>query len=202
MPNSKREQDASGARSSSGQWSRENTLSLLAFGACCWVAFSVWYMARGLEAETVNAVNRPVLWLRDILGRWPGTALFGGLSVLFGAMHLSDRDVNLRRSAAGITGIGLGLSLLLGGVAEGLGGSLGALVTGLLPGGAGSALATILGAGLTVVSVWQAWFPELGPKAEKPGSSGGIPALLDEGAQDGVSAAEAEALLPGCVVCD
>ena len=185
------------SRATGASWSRKNTLSLIAFGVCCWIAFSIWYTARqGLEAEGVSAFNRPLIWLRDLLGRWPGVGLFGGLSVLFGMLHLSERELRLERSCLGILGVGLGLSFLFGGVSEGAGGQLGAVLSGALSGGAGTALATIFGAALALFSVWQAWFPELGPKPEKPASTSGIPEVLDEGTQDGVSAAEAEALLP------
>ena len=170
------------SRATGASWSRKNTLSLIAFGVCCWIAFSIWYTARqGLEAEGVSAFNRPLIWLRDLLGRWPGVGLFGGLSVLFGMLHLSERELRLERSCLGILGVGLGLSFLFGGVSEGAGGQLGAVLSGALSGGAGTALATIFGAALALFSVWQAWFPELGPKPEKPASTSGIPEVLDEG---------------------
>jgi len=181
------------------RWTQRDTVCLAVFAVCVFVAVSFPVMAFQERAEGGSSLAgpTPVILLRGLLGSFPGFVLFGALAVLFGLGFVLAREIELRRQSLGIFGVGMGLAMAVGAAPESLGaGQLGHSLASLLPGMAGPLLAALLGVGLLSLSVWQVWFPGLGNKGAKPVVSGPISAVLEEASRDGVTPAEAEALMP------
>ena len=130
------------------------------------------------------------------LGTSAALLLSVGLAALGAMAFLGLVRAGLLRHAGGVAGSALGLSVLLGALSMEGGGSLGAFTGGNL-----TALGSVLvGAGFGLCALlaplWLAWGSLLPERQAKGGRQEGIVAVLSEKHADGVTEAEAAALMP------
>ena len=155
------------------------------------VGMSIW---RPAEAPS-SAMARAVVAGVDAIGVAPLLGFTLGLALLGAGTWLFSRSASLR-DFAGLLGCALGLSILLGAVSADAGGLLGAL-----SGGRVSAFLTYLvgvpfGLASLLLPAWLAWGRPQGGNSWNLGQDSPEPAAPPASEVEGVSPAEAEALLP------
>ena len=178
------------------------SLSAFTFGALLCV-FGL--MAAKGGGEGLNSVTRTTLDLVQAMGLVPLLLAGLGSAALGGVMFMRPEPMNLTIPCVLILALYVASSLFVGAVTAAGGGSFGALLPGALGALGGGFLAGFLGLALIAATVWLALGmpslqgvsikPSLG-KSEKDGEFGSIRAALKEDANDGVTQAEAAALIP------
>ncbi|MEW6073345.1 MAG: DNA translocase FtsK [Planctomycetota bacterium] len=157
------------------------------------ILFSMWgWQPSERFAFLLAPVLFAVLWLGHAAGLLAGL----GAAILGAALFLSPRDLRPGRHLGGIAGAVLGLSVLAGGLWPGAGGEIGTALPETLPGFAGTIVAALAGAALLLASLWIPWgggelrLPALPRVAREPRRD------TSREREEGVSAAEAAALVP------
>ena len=160
-----------------------------------------WALFQG-EAPVGRGTARFAQTLIDAAGYLPVLLCAGGFATVGAALLLSSRELDLGRHLSGFLFAGVGLAVILGafhdqpvGVLHG--GGLGAATGGLLRSGIGAWSGALIGGAVLFVSVWLAWLGgSLALPARKRASSATLSHALTENDMDGVSVAEATALVP------
>ncbi|MCZ6596380.1 MAG: hypothetical protein O7B99_01945, partial [Planctomycetota bacterium] len=159
-----------------------------------WFAISTFLALTGSEPKG-GMLTDPVMGLIAWIGGIPCLVLSLGFGVVGAGSFLTSRPVAIGPHCLGSLGTGVGLSILLGAFSGTLGGELGSTVVSSLPGNPGVVLGFLLGVSVIAGTVWLAWLPSWGGFYWKPSESGPVRAVSKKEAADGVSAAEAEALM-------
>jgi len=148
--------------------------------------------AQGLDSAAMRFVG--------LLGPYPGLVLCAGLVVFGGHLFLNGPRGSTLRNLLGICGGAVGLGILMGALRPEAGGAVGGLTGEALARSTwpflGPFLGVLLGLVCLFASFWYAWLryhPSFLRKTEPAGPLGADPSL---GEIEGVSAAEAAALLP------
>ena len=178
------------------------SLSAFTFGALLCV-FGL--MAAKGDGEGLNSVTRITLDLVQAMGLAPLLLACLGCAALGGVMFMRPEPMNLTIPMVLGLSLYVASALVVGAVSATGGGSFGALLPGALGALGGGLLGAFLGLTLMAATVWLALGmpslqgvnirPSLG-KSEKDGEFGSIRAALKEDANDGVTQAEAAALIP------
>jgi hypothetical protein len=178
------------------------SLSAFTFGALLCV-FGL--MAAKGDGEGLNSVTRITLDLVQAMGLAPLLLAGLGCAALGGVMFMRPEPMNLTIPMVLGLSLYVASALVVGAVSATGGGSFGALLPGALGALGGGLLGAFLGLTLMAATVWLALGmpslqgvnirPSLG-KSEKDGEFGSIRAALKEDANDGVTQAEAAALIP------
>lgn len=155
------------------------------------VGMSIWRPAEVPSSAMARAVGAGI----DAIGVAPLLGFTLGLALLGAGTWLFSRSASLC-DFAGLLGCALGLSILLGAVSADAGGLLGAL-----SGGKVSAFLTYLvgvpfGLASLLLPAWLAWGRPQGGNSWNLGQDSPEPAVPPASEVEGVSPAEAEALLP------
>ncbi len=176
----------------------QDAFGAILFATGAFLAFSVaMFWLEGGARENPNPTTAVVIGVIDALGPLMGFACGLGLAALGGAMFFARRSVSWGRHLAGLTGLLIGSTLILGAASVGAGGTLGGVFENVLADRFLGALAsTLVGAFIVAVTVWVAWMPARERISLKLGESNPVSAALREGDEIGVSSAEAAALLP------
>lgn len=160
----------------------------------------VMHMTASPDAEP-NATTALVETLTGGVGRVPLLLFAAGLGLLGALDFLARGLVPVLRSLGGVLGVAAGVALLAGAVSAGGGGALGDFLPGTLPRAVGGVLGGVLGAAIAGGVIWWAWLPNLSVpigwvNSVKPVQRDPVAAVLSEEGGDGVTRAEADALLP------
>lgn len=152
------------------------------------------FLSMGQREPQESVWTAPIVGLIEAVGTWPGLALSLGLAVLGTALFLHSRELSVGRHLLGIVGLSLGLALILGALVADGGGALGSLLPETVRGTLGTVLAVLSGGLVLGVSCWLSWFQTQADSAWA-GLAGPIPAALRAEESEGVSQAEAAALV-------
>jgi len=149
----------------------------------------------GFTGATVELVR--------VAGVAPLLVAGAGLAILGAALAFSTGRVTWARHLLGCLGVATATGLLFGGFSVELGGRAGALLPGAIGGGAGGtggavgAIAGLIaGASVLAATLYLAWWPARPSISPKLREAGSVSTALREGDVDGVTSAEAAALLP------
>jgi hypothetical protein len=148
------------------------------------------------QVPTTDSWALPVLGLVSSIGAWPGLLLALGVAACGAWSFLVGRALPLGRFLLACVGLALGASIVVGALPGFLGGELGATLPAVLPGKLGLACALAIGITVGYTSGWLLWLALLPILVRKPGTLGPVVADSRQEHHDGVSAAEAAALVP------
>jgi hypothetical protein len=193
------------SENASGGLAKTNAQDLFGILACMLGGFSAVSVFLAMEGqESKNLLARPVEGAMTIFGS-PGALVVAAGLALFGTiLFLARRAIAPLRHLVGVFALGLGVSLVVGGVRPSLAGLLGSALPEALPGIAGQVACFAIGVTVLVATIWVVWLARLGaPLAGgRAGAGGSKPTdfteILKPGTaerqSDGVSVAEARAL--------
>jgi len=140
--------------------------------------------------------------LIEAAGYLPVLLCAGGFAAIGATLLLSNRELDLGRHLSGFLFAAVGLAVILGAfhdqpVGVFHGGGLGAATGGLLRSGIGAWSGALIGGAVLFVSAWLAWLGgHVTLPARKRPASATLSHALTENDMDGVSVAEATALVP------
>ena len=172
-------------------------IELILAGVGGWFCVSSLMAVAG-SAPRENLLTEPVVVLMGWIGAWPTLLGSFGLAAVGAWSFLSSRTVAFAQHGLGSLGVALGVSILLGAFSTlegGAGGDLGGVLPSLVSGAIGTAAGALIGLAVLLATVWLVWMPEGSGFSMKPGEHGPVRAVGTRDEPDGVSAAEAEALL-------
>ncbi|MBI5363014.1 MAG: hypothetical protein HZA53_07525, partial [Planctomycetes bacterium] len=171
-------------------------IGLFAFGVFCAVLV-VQAMFQGVEPEPTQFVKvLAAVWVNSI-GAFPSLVLNGALAAIGARIFLAGAVPNLVRHLVGLGFLSASLSVLFGAFGGAAGGTFGARTGGALSGATHVALGALIGALAATATVWFVWLRRDQLPAEEPMSVRNPERELETVDEDeGVSTAEAEALLP------
>ena len=177
-------------------FTRNDILGLVVMGLAGFLGvFTVVSLTLPLEGPP-NPTSAAVLRFVGLLGPYPGLALCAGLVIFGGHLFVNGPRESTLRNLLGICGGAVGLSVLMGALRPEAGGAIGGLTGEALARSTWPFLGVLLGLVCLFASFWYAWLryhPSFSRKTEPAGPLGADPSL---GEIEGVSAAEAAALLP------
>ena len=171
-----------------------DALGILLFGLAVFGAISV-LMAMFQPVENATGTTAVVGGYVGLVGKLPGLAISIGLAWLGGRLWLLGKSEGVARDLAGIVGASLGLAVLAGAAVEGAGGSLGAVTGGTVSSFLTPFVGVPFGLGCLLVPIWFAWIRPNDLISWKVGKKEDQAAAGDT-ESEGVSVAEAEALMP------
>ncbi len=161
------------------------------------VAWSLYAKIPETGARGTAAVAEGVI---DFMGRAPSLLLSVSLALLGVRLFLGGRVKALGRHLSGIIGTSIGLAVLLGALSPTAGGSVGFTTGGIVSRNLTVVPGVLFGIAALALPIWLAWLQDSGlfRAARRVARKGHPESLLlaDEDGVSGVSAAEAEALLP------
>jgi hypothetical protein len=134
-------------------------------------------------------------WLAGI-GALPGIVVSAGVAFLGARMWLAARTENLVRNLLAFVGLGLALAVLCGAFSETAGGRFGYATGGLVSETAHPAVGALAGLIALAAAVWFGWLRPARLERDEPTIVRNPDALAIADVDDGVSAAEAAALIP------
>jgi hypothetical protein len=186
------------SENASGGNAKTKAQDLFGILACMLGGFSAVSVFLAMEGqESKNLLARPVEGAMTVFGTPGALVVAAGLAVLGTILFLARRAIGPVRHLVGVFALGLGVSLVVGGVRPSLGGLLGSALPEALPGTPGQVASFAIGVTVLVATIWVVWLVGLGGSAggSKPADLTGIlkPGTADR-PSDGVSVAEARAL--------
>jgi hypothetical protein len=174
----------------------QDLLGIALFAAATFLAVSV-LMLRRSDLAPLEGMQGLVQGLVDTFGAFPLVALGGALAILGARLWLFGLRESLLRHALGILGLGVCLAILAGAFSDQAGGALGEATAGAVRRQFHWSLAALFGLAALLLPAWFAWIK---PRAYRAAAEGnrGPQATRTQSLSDseGLSAAEADALLP------
>jgi hypothetical protein len=184
-----------------GGTSKTKAQDLFGILACMLGGFSAVSVFLAMEGqESRNVLARPVEGLMSLFGAPAALVVALGLALFGVVLFLGRRAITPLRHLVGLFALGLGASLVVGGVSPRLGGLLGSALPAAFHGIPGQAASFLIGLTVLLAATWVVWLSRLGsPLPRAAGSKpAGLAGILKGGAaerpSDGVSVAEARAL--------
>ncbi|MEM7310161.1 MAG: hypothetical protein AAF682_26030, partial [Planctomycetota bacterium] len=169
-------------------------VELVCAGLGGWFCVSALMSISG-NSPAKNVLTEPVVVLMSWIGAWPTLIASLAVAAVGAWAFLSSKVLPVGQYVLGAVGVGAGASLVAGGLFAEAGGALGAVLPSILEGTPGVALGVGIGLLVALSTVWLVWLPEGAGFSVKPSELGPIRAVGSQEEEDGVSAAEAEALL-------
>jgi hypothetical protein len=156
------------------------------------VAMSIWRPVQGPARGAARAVELGA----ETLGVAPLLTFTLGLTLLGGGVWLFSRTASFARDLAGLTGLALGLSVLLGAATADAGGLVGDATGAKVSAFLSSMVGVPFGLACVLLPAWLAWGRSAAANSAILGQDPAGPAVAPASEVEGVSPAEAEALLP------
>jgi len=158
-------------------------------------------MVRGIPADAAgtSALARHVI---DGVGRLPALLLSVGFAGVGVRCFLWSKGEGTLRHLLGLTGVSAGLAVLLGALSPDGGGALGASTGGAISAGMGVFAGFLAGAITLGAPAWFAWLQADERFSPRNWKTPGRPRALTPESQGGVTADEAQALLPTPIPAD
>jgi hypothetical protein len=154
-------------------------------------------LAKGqMPGDDVDGLARVALRVVDGFGFAPPLIVCAGLCALGIWMFMGNRVPDLGRHLLGLLVVGFGTAVLLGAMSDLQGGELGRKTGGFLRLEVAAWVGVLAGAGVLLAGLWSTWFRGAIRISKKPVRSATISDALSEKDNDGVSTAEANALVP------
>jgi hypothetical protein len=178
---------------------RENELSRDLFGLALFVpgAFvSVLVLMDLVHPGGAGKTAQLAAGIVEVGGTLPPLILALGAMALGVVLYLRRDEVEVGRHAAGVAGIALGLGVLLGATSLGAGGQFGEATGGALARSLHELVGVVVGISLAVLGAWFAWLRNFAAVGDFLKSSEPMGAGFSEESSDGVTTAEAAALVP------
>ncbi len=174
-------------------------LGLVLFGGGMFIALVVaWALHAGIPEEGARANAKVAASVISALGAAPALLLSISLAVLGARLFVGRRPVrNLGQHFSGILGVAIGLAVLLGALSPLAGGVVGDTTGGFLARKLSLIVGVIFGVVALALPVWLAWLRDSGlvPAGHSKKAHLDL-GVTSEEKPVGVSAAEAQALLP------
>jgi hypothetical protein len=133
-----------------------DALGIVLFALSVFAAASI-VMATRRPVEDAGGTTALIAGLVAAIGAWPGLVLAAGLAWLGGRLWLGGVAVFALRPLAGLAGVSLGLSVLLGALTDAGGGALGASTGGAVSRQLSAPIGVLFGLACLGLPLWFAW---------------------------------------------